>query len=926
MERARTWLGNGLRFPVSILLMGLISACGDDGDPGAPGISCWDLNADGVADLLTEDRNLDGVVDVLDCQVGTGNEGEEGVEVTRFHGTDVLLSSGEYAPCPPGVTTGCGKFFATITIAGATANREGVATVDFTVEDEKGNPITGFDATAPGWRSDLQFAIAKLEPASEGRNYNLWRPYIYTTITVPNQPGPWPNPAGTSSDMGTSEDVENNPGGFTNHGDGSYTYEFAVDLSDVTANGAEVVYDRGVLHRVAVFTGGHEGPTDDAFFDFVPDGGPAPETRDIVPTSVCYDCHGENEFHGHGGDRLQVETCNMCHNQAYNSPYNDESLSMAVMIHKIHAGGEVASIAGPDGIVWDNPATPVDESADNGEYVIYRNFRGRVNAYEWWNVEFPAVIENCTKCHTGGGADQDNWKLVPSRDACGSCHDDVVWEDGTQHSGGPQASDEFCTLCHKSTGTEGAGPSVTEAHNWMVKDPRNIPEFDVELAVSEPANGAYFVAGEQPVVSIVMKENGTPIDHRTVYQDSSAEGCVSDPCPPRDGMFRNAYLFVHGPRARNNPVLGTVARAEVVGAGGPYDLTGAQNLALVVDGGKDIFKKNALGRDAERIAAKINVAVAANAFAAIDAATDEEIVDWLNANADFADRAIAYIDEASGNAAVRSRNLGDFFSMQLLASGVADVVFGGDTARKVVGGFYPSNFFYRHANPAEDDPKAAWERDRITYTLDPVDDLEPGTYVASVEIADRGRINATNYKTPSVGKVSFQVGVADEEYAVAGSCDQCHQGPDGTGFVLDFSRHYKIFDATAIDQCANCHDYQSQNATGAWEGGRPISKRVHAVHHGSELNYPNTTVDYTADPVAGRSWDIEFPQDIRNCDTTCHPPATTSGSWAYNPSRLPCSGCHDSDSATAHMNLMTWDPTPDSPWSGDEAESCRTCH
>jgi hypothetical protein len=45
-----------------------------------------------------------------------------------------------------------------------------------------------------------------------------------------------------------------------------------------------------------------------------------------------------------------------------------------------------------------------------------------------------------------------------------------------------------------------------------------------------------------------------------------------------------------------------------------------------------------------------------------------------------------------------------------------------------------------------------------------------------------------------------------------------------------------------------------------------------------------------------------------------------------NASRLPCMGCHDSQAASTHMLLMTYDPTPDNPWSGDEQESCQVCH
>ncbi len=48
---------------------GVAGTPGTTGTPGAAGINCWDLNANGVADVATEDTNRDGVVDVNDCRV-----------------------------------------------------------------------------------------------------------------------------------------------------------------------------------------------------------------------------------------------------------------------------------------------------------------------------------------------------------------------------------------------------------------------------------------------------------------------------------------------------------------------------------------------------------------------------------------------------------------------------------------------------------------------------------------------------------------------------------------------------------------------------------------------------------------------------------------------------------------------------------------
>ena len=862
----------------------------------------------------------------------------------NFHGLDNYLSTGEFAPCGPGVDPDqpddCNKTFATITITGATADADGLATVTFTVVGADGDPITTFNPATAGWKSDLQFAIVALEPAaSVGTAYNRWVPYIVTKIEV-GSAGEWPNPVGTFDYMGTREDMERT-GSFdmSNAGTGEYTYTFNVDLDNVLldiggdpildAGGVAITtpyrtYDRTWTHRVAVWTGGHEGPTAAATYDFRPSDGATTgiETRDIVETETCQQCHGEYEFHGHGGDRLSVGDCNMCHNQSYKSPYNDESLGMAVMIHKIHAGGALATIPGADGIVWDNPATSVDESADNGAYKIYRNFRGTVRTYEWWKVEFPAVIENCTKCHQGSGADVDNWKTKPSRDVCGSCHDDIDWATGANHAGGAQGSDVTCTACHGSTGT--ISPPIQypipAAHDWTQMDVRNIPEFTSELTVSAPANGTHFVAGEAPVVTIILSENGAPIDHTTMVVDTDgAEGCVSDPCPPRDNMFATRNFFVHGPRAKRAAVLTTTARQSgIVGtASATYDLSAAAggSLDMVVDNGEVIRVPLSNGGHTGNISVDFDAA----AFGDVAAATAQEIVDWLNDDTDFGRRAIAYLDEVSGAPAIRSRNLGSFFALRLEAGAVTTAVFAGDTSDNILSGYYPSN------NLATD-PKATITAGSITYQLDPVDDLVAGTYIASFELSDRGRVNGTNYQTPTVNKVTFQVKQADEELPPAGACDRCHQGPDGRGFILDFARHNKQFDANAIDQCGACHDTLNRAVTGEWAGAEAIARRVHGVHNGANLNFPLETVGYSnGDPVAGRNWDITFPMNIRSCEA-CHPEATTSGSWAEKPARLPCMGCHDSTEALAHFRLNTWDPTPADPWNGDEAESCKVCH
>jgi OmcA/MtrC family decaheme c-type cytochrome len=188
-------------------------------------------------------------------------------------------------------------------------------------------------------------------------------------------------------------------GTLTDHGDGSYTYVFKTNISNITkpVGGTAVTYDRHLTHRISLMMGGHSGPTDDDTFDFVPDGSPVTETRNIVATSGCKGCHG-NEFHGHGGNRVSVENCVTCHNPSNTDAQSGNTLDMKVMIHKIHSGGELPSVTGPatDGILWDDPTTLADETADNDTFAIW-GYGPRTPGGRW----LPGSIQN-TWCHQAG--------------------------------------------------------------------------------------------------------------------------------------------------------------------------------------------------------------------------------------------------------------------------------------------------------------------------------------------------------------------------------------------------------------------------------------------------------------------------------------------------------------------------------------------
>ncbi len=925
---------------------GTNGASGANGTNGADGLPCTVVAndagtstitcADGTTVTVRNGQNAnctvttaDGGAITVSCSDGStstvhnGTNGANGtnggnVEVRNFHGGSYLMSSGEYAMGA--------KVLVDATITSADADTAGVVTVNFRVlnRDTPRTPVTTLGAVSAN--------IMRLQPETATTPSN-WIPYIWQTETVTTT-GAWPAPVGTTALQAYRESSGTGPtnGTLTNNGDGTYRYVFRTNLTSAMRGATPIAFERNRTHRVAIMFGGHSGPTADAWFDFVPDGSAVTDTRNLISTSTCQSCHGANEFHGHGGDRLHLEVCATCHVDDAFDAHSGHSLGLRVMIHKIHAGGELASVRGPDGIRYDDPGTTANEALDNGDYSIWGYRTTRLN---WGHVEFPAILSNCTKCHEGTGAQVNNWRQRPSRAACGSCHDDVSFAAGTtSHAGGEQADDTSCSSCHPATGSiSGVRAPVTAVHDWLGRDPRNTAEFDATITVSSPANGTHFVAGESPVLTVVLRDHvtGTAIDHTTVAEDPAAEACPTPysatTCVARDGLFRDGALMVHGPRSLRVPVLTTAARAQLFSAGsGPFDLS-APGASLIVqfDRGREVRSTDASGGDTT-LAGTVTVTVSsapAGTFPTPAGATTDQIVTWLNANAAFRARGIAWNE--GGRVGIRSRNRGDVFGIQLQSSAVATAVFGGNLTLQAPGGYYQKNDLRSRINPANNDPKVSWTTGAITYRLDPVDDLQPGTYVAFVEFADRGT-TSSGYWATTVARATFQVGTATAQLPPAGNCNSCHQASDGRGRSMSLtSVHIVPFEANAIDWCANCHDYLPGDVTSAaWVGAIPISRRVHAVHSAERgLYYPNATVGH-ADVVPGRNWQLPYPQDTRNCET-CHPAGTTSGTWTMA-NRVACGGCHDSEEATAHLRTMTYDPTPTTPYSGDELEACRTCH
>jgi len=272
-------------------------------------------------------------------------------------------------------------------------------------------------------------------------------------------------------------------------------------------------FDPTLTNRVAVYgsrtlTAYDLGTYDaTATFDFVPAGG-TPAPRDVVRDADCNACHSLLSFHG--GSRVGVALCIMCHQPQTSDPNTGESLDMKVFIHKIHMGSSLPSVK--------YGALP---------YQIYGH--GGYSGFS--TVVYPANPSdprNCAgSCHNpkNGAAQTSAWMKEPTRAACGSCHDDVNFATGAiaSYKGDttpvhlPQIDDSQCAGCHIPQGELPFDASIIVAHTVNDEAP-GIPGLNFTLV--SVTNGT---AGKAPTVTFTVKDNsgnGVPMSTFTANSGS----------------------------------------------------------------------------------------------------------------------------------------------------------------------------------------------------------------------------------------------------------------------------------------------------------------------------------------------------------------------------------------------------------------------
>jgi OmcA/MtrC family decaheme c-type cytochrome len=563
----------GLALSVSLLLGG-VACTGDQGEQGPPGPD----GADGKGSLATTSAEAPGTncpAGGIKIQVGTDMDDDGTLDASEVTATTYVCngSSGHSslvdtsqepagANCPFGgikIETGLDldddgtlapgevddaatSYVCNIAPSGTISPSTGIVVdiksvtttapirVRFTLKDSRGFPLDIAGGYSVNTAIQPRFAIGYFTKDAN----NIVSPLTVYTKSISGS-----NPSGAPTMFNAASTGQ---GTLTQNGSGAgdYTYAFP---TVTTPNGAMAVdYDATKLNETHVVWVQATRQTDTLFginastfyaankaYYFIPSGNGTPGTREIAAQSGCDACHANFKAETttsaafHGGGRVAVGMCNVCHNPGRASNPLADSASF---VHRIHNGHNVAD----------------------------------ANLFHGIAATYPRDVRDCNMCH-GGAAQGAQAFSKQTRLACGGCHDYVSFTgaaagfcgiagqiaygaDGKpvpcNHVGGVQANDTTCATCHGPTGSF----PVANYHKPVAKpDPNNawkVGGTNNNTHASYVAAGDYVPAGadvitydlksvdtwtdtavtpnvKRPQITFKLKRNGTDVVFQT-YQ------------------------------------------------------------------------------------------------------------------------------------------------------------------------------------------------------------------------------------------------------------------------------------------------------------------------------------------------------------------------------------------------------------------------
>ena len=470
-----------------------------------------------------------------------------------------------------------------VTVTSVTINSPPV--VKFTVKDAAGAPVVGLGnrskastATVSGL-TNFGFTLAKLVPGSNGAP-SKWVNYLmFTPPTVAQKTA---TPATSSCDAATNATwcgtfpTYDREGTLIDFGDGSYQYTFYRDPTQAAtivaslidsadglykkADAGDLSYAPTLTHRLGIQMGGAAPGTGsnlvdsttlapvsgapatvnmvnpaNTLYDFRPDGATVTNTRNIVKIDSCTECHAGKVLNH--GSRKDPNYCATCHTDQIKYSFDQGEAPM------LADGITFAVQTGTNAVVRPAQAILGGRAVGNLPNMIHKLHMGEDLIKQGYNFNndglglfnerrFPQEQRNCIKCHDGTAgaknqtADGDNWKNVPSRLACGACHDGINFATGkgitlgnrdtddaagnpigttaTGHIGGAKADDSQCVLCHDST-------TIPVYHAVPVATPHSVALIDGVSTFTYDLSSVTLNASKQPVIKFQIKKDGVAV-------------------------------------------------------------------------------------------------------------------------------------------------------------------------------------------------------------------------------------------------------------------------------------------------------------------------------------------------------------------------------------------------------------------------------
>ncbi len=440
---------------------------------------------------------------------------------------------------------------------------DGTVKARFKITDPKGVPLEREGINTPGTIAS-SFILAKIP-----NDNKFYQSYTYRTKTSTYPPTAGKRATQAGADTG---------GNYAKVADGEYVYTFGYKLP---AN-----YEKDATHSIAVygsrnlseFEMGTNYATD--IYSFVPAGTPVVKVRDVYDSTACNKCHYNLSFHG--GSRVGVDVCTMCHTPAYTlnnvtvsnlNPETDQTIDMTAMTHKIHMGANLPSVKA-------------------GKPYQIVGFGNAVSDFS--KVNMPSLPNNCQWCHekdNDKATQKDAWFKNPTRAACGACHDMVNFNTGEGHVGIPQFNDNQCANCHIPEGEIDFDASIKGAH--VVADKSSLMKGAVVKILSVTDTKA----GQKPTITFSLStRSGDPLT-------------VAELIPGTGGSGRLGFTLA-GPATDYGTGIGTattkgyIQDAPVASAitGSPASYKYTMNTAIPADA-KGTWVLGVEGRSSEKLLA-----------------------------------------------------------------------------------------------------------------------------------------------------------------------------------------------------------------------------------------------------------------------------------------------------------------------------------